>query len=250
MIPELAADSVLCTLKRLLKQRNRSYGDVAKHLGVSLPTVKRMLNKASVPFDVLVRIAELLEISVFELMREAEVAMTRITIFDESQDALFATEPALLAYLQRLAEGKTPAEIAREHGLRPASTVKYLLRLEAAGLVTSSAHGAVRLKVKPPFGFGRKSRYLKRDLRATVEAVSARILDKLDRPERDFILVKPMRLPRHRYVEMTTELRDVVVRYARLDALGAATNERAGEDVIVIVMCDEHSRAQVVLPDL
>ena len=71
MIPELAADSVLCTLKRLLKQRNRSYGDVAKHLGVSRSTVKRMLNKASVPFDVLVRIAELLEISVFELMREA-----------------------------------------------------------------------------------------------------------------------------------------------------------------------------------
>jgi transcriptional regulator with XRE-family HTH domain len=228
--------AVLEIVKRALRERGLSYADVAMALGVSLPTVTRLLNKENIPLDALARICDVAGRPMADVFAEA-ASMRRMTFFDAAQDALFLEKPAARTYFSRLADGMSPAAIERKYGLRTASTVKYLHALERVGLIDALPGNRARLRVMPPFGFGRKSRTMQRELRTVVEAVSDRVLAKLARPQEDMILVKPLRLSRARYAALKEDLRAVIERYARLEAVEQRT--AAARPTIAVVMCDE-----------
>jgi transcriptional regulator with XRE-family HTH domain len=248
VIPTSATSAVLTTVKRLLRERGRTYAEVALHLGVSLPTVKRLLNSPRISLDTLARIADLVGMTTFELVREAEDSATLVTYFDAAQDALFAKDPPLADYFTALAGGMTPADIEAKHGPAKASTAKYLAALERAGLIVTRDR-KVHIRIPQPFGFARGSAFLKSRLRDMICAVADGILAKFDQPGRDLIVVRPLRLTATRYRALRNELSELVLRYMHEEVLDRRAGADATEDVVVVVMCDDYRPAPVTIPD-
>jgi len=239
MTPDVEVEALLAALKSALKTRGVTYSAVAAALGTSLPTVKRMLNKGAIPLSTLARIAALVDLSIAALSERAVAARKTITFFDEAQDELFFRRPEMLAYFSRLLDGETPQQIERAVGLSPASTTAYLLALDKARLIELLPDNRVRLLVRSPCGFSRRSKTLARDLRAQVDTIADGLFARFATPGDDLILVVPLRLTPAAYADMRRELRELVERYAALEALETRRRTR-GESFVTTVMCDRY----------
>ncbi|WP_442889705.1 helix-turn-helix domain-containing protein [Congregicoccus parvus] len=214
---EIEAGLWLRSLKSALHERGIGYAEVARELGVSLPTVKRLLNKPGLPFDRLVSLCRLAGLELSELAARVERERPRHYLFDDVQDRLFAERPEYMTYFVCLAEaGETPLEIEARVGLSRLSTERYLIGLERAGLLEREEELRVRLKVRPPFGFAPGSRVLRRRQARFMERVTARVSS--GEAGRHFALMKPLRLAPALYREMTKDLLEVLDRYSLFSA--------------------------------
>ncbi len=249
---EVAAEA----LKRALRAAGKTYGDVAAHLGVSLPTVKRMLTRGEMPLATFARIAVFAGTRMGDLLGDARDAQRRMTYFTKAQDAAFAARPELLAYFSLLAEGEEPRAIARAQGLKPASTVKYLQALEELGLVEVAPHDRATLLVAPPFAFAADSLCLKRDLQArvreTVDGIFARW--NTSSPAGSFLgpflVVKPMSVTATRYGELARELADVIARHAVAAERESRASTEPRRTIMAIAATDAVETKAPKLPNL
>ena len=208
------ANALLAALKQLLRERRIGYQSIADSLEVSLPTVKRMLNKANLPIDRLFAICRIAQIDPVDVFSIAAKEYPKHTKFTEDQDTLFFVRPEFLTYFMKLAdEGLTPDEIAEAEGLEPQSTQKYLAGLERVGLIERQTGSKVRLLVTPPFGFGPDSKVLRSQHAEFLQHTVAQVLAP-ERVEGAFAILKPLRLQDGMYSEMVNELIAVVDKYA------------------------------------
>ncbi len=226
--PEL----LLAALKSMLKERRISYAVLAAELDVSLLTVKRTLNKATIPLDRLLDICRIAQIDFAELIERAAAQKPEHTFFDARQDELFTRCPPMLTYFTALQSGQSPAQIARQHRLTSASTTRYLDALAEVELVRVTGSGKsieAEVLVAPPIGFSPGSTTLARLSEAFLTSVVKRVVAATDRREGDFSLLKPLRLSERQYRQMTDELYDVVNRFSFLSesvAIAADDDER------------------------
>ncbi|MCA9054429.1 MAG: helix-turn-helix domain-containing protein [Planctomycetaceae bacterium] len=225
----LESELLLAALKAMLQERRISYSVLATELEVSLLTIKRTLNKPSVPLDRLLDICRIARIELAELVERAASTRPRHSLFSADQDALFTRCPPMLSYFSALQSGQSPAEIARRFHLTAASTSRYIEALEAVGLVQSSGTAKspeVEILLDPPIGFAPGSRTLARLSAAFLTAVVQRVVAVTDRHDGDFSLLKPLHLTERQYRQMTSELLDVVTRYSFLSESPTGDNQR------------------------
>jgi len=207
-------EALLNALKQLLRERRIGYQAIADSLEVSLPTVKRMLNKPNLPLDRLFSICKIAEIEPVDIFSIAAKSRPKHTIITREQDDLFFEKPDFLTYFSKLIdEGMTPDEIADAENLTSASTQKYLSGLEKVGLIERGTGTNIRFLIQPPFGFGPDSRVLREQhvefLQHTVAQVFAP-----DREEGVFAILKPLNLQSELYAEMVAELIALVDKYS------------------------------------
>ena len=143
--------SLLRALKQVLKQRGMRYADLARGLGVSEPTVKRMLSTGRIDLERLERICALLEIDLFELVRLAHGARGRREHLEPAQERALADDPRLLLVFHLLCNDWTVPAIRREFGLDGPEATLLLTRLDRLGLAELLPRERVRLRV--PRGF-------------------------------------------------------------------------------------------------
>ncbi len=214
---ELDATRYLEALKELLKDRGFTYADLAKALGCSLPTVKRALNKPSLPLSRLLEFCEVTQIAFEDLHRRAERHRPQHYVFTDEQDHLFAERDELLDYLLELVtEGTTPTDIAERHGLDQRSTALYLEHLSSVGLVELQDRNRVKLRVEPPLGFGPRSRVLRKQQKKFMKAIAANVLDADPAKTGCVAVFKPLDLTEEDYGQMVGELEGVVNRFAAI----------------------------------
>lgn len=219
---------VLATLKAMLKERRIAYAALAAELDVSLLTVKRTLNKTTVPLDRLLDICRIADIDFTELVERAAAMKRAHTFFDEQQDELFHRCPPMLTYFEALLSGESPSDIAGRFSLTSASTTRYLESLAGVGLIQVSGSGkssAVELLIEPPVGFSPGSKTLARLSAAFLTSVVERVVDVEKRREGDFSALKSLRLSDRQYRQMTGEMIDVVNRYSFLSEGAGITAE-------------------------
>ena len=208
------ANTLLSALKRLLRERRIGYQAIADSLEVSLPTVKRMLNKPTLPLDRLFAICRIAQIDPVDVFSMAAKEHPKHTIFSAEQDALFFDKPEFLTYFMKLAdEGLTPDEIAEAEGLKPRSTQRYLAGLEKVGLIERDSGTKFRLLTEPPFGFGPDSKVLRTKHVDFLQHTVGQVLSP-DREDGVFAILKPLRLQKDLYSEMVGELIALVDKYA------------------------------------
>src|SRR3546814_14100343 len=94
--PMAERDQLQRALKQVLKLRGRRYADLARGLGVSEPTVKRMLSTGRIDLARLERICGLLDIDLFELVRLARGARAEREHLEPVQEEALAADPRLL----------------------------------------------------------------------------------------------------------------------------------------------------------
>lgn len=201
-------------MKELLKQRGVTYAFLADALSCSLPTIKRCLNKTSLPLDRLLQIAEVANIEFAEICERAEQLRPTHYVLNDEQDELFASRPEMLYYLEELLEGRSPAEIASQHKLDKRSTEVYQQQLEHVGLIKRRARNQVKLLVSPPIGFGPGSRYLKKRIEGFMASIFTEVVQADESDENRYAVMKPLHLTKQDYKSMLESLNRVVDQYS------------------------------------
>lgn len=223
---------LLAALKSMLKERRIGYATLAANLDVSLLTVKRTLNKATIPLDRLFEICRIAKIDFAELVERSAATKPAHSLFDAAQDELFTRCPPMLTYFSALQSGQSPADLAKQYQLNATSTMRYLNALAGVGLIQVMGSGKsieVELLVQPPVGFAPGSKTLARLSAAFLTTVVERVVAATDRHDGDFSLLKRLRLSERQYRQMTGELYDVLNRYSFLSegaGITADTDDR------------------------
>lgn len=218
---KLDASCYLEALKELLKERGVTYARLADAVHCSLPTVKRALNKPTLPFSRLLEFCEIAQIPFGDLYERAEQRRPRHYVFTKEQDQLFAEREELFAYFLELAREKsTPSDIAKRHDLDQRSTALYLQHLARVGLVERQERNRVKLCVPPPFGFGPNSRVMRREHEKFLKTIVANVLAEDSEKKGCVVVLKPLHLTEEDYKQMVTEMENVIHRYAAIAERG------------------------------
>src|SRR3546814_2480021 len=144
-------DQLLRALKQVLKLRGMRYSDLARGLGVSEPTVKRMLSTGRIDLARLERICGLLDIDLFELVRVARGTRAERERLGPVQEEALAADSRLLLVFHLLGnDWKVPA-IRREFGLDVPEMNLLLARRDRLRLVGLLTRDRVRLCVSSAF---------------------------------------------------------------------------------------------------
>jgi DNA-binding Xre family transcriptional regulator len=192
MAQGISSNAVRSALKLVLKRRNMSYNSLARELGVSLSTIKRILTTEDISLERLFELCEVLACppeEIIGLARESESSEVR---FSDEEDEFLARNPSLFRYHSLLLAGKTPAQISLRFRLEQKETSFYLNELERAGLLRRTSRGLVRLKYagrNPQWAAHGKLQqiYLHRVLSRVVDHFSARF--------REFEKLRPSEKP-------------------------------------------------------
>ena len=241
------ATRYLEALKELLRDRRLGYRDLAEALPYSLPTVKRDLNKPTIPLSRLLELCHAAGIPFDDLHRRAEERRPLHYIFTEDQESVFLQHEGTLTYLTELGAERSPAEIAARHDLDPASTHLYLELLASVGLIERTGPDQAELLVSPPFGFGPDSRVLRERQRTFIESITERVIMSADEG-RCATVLKALRLTEGDYRRMVADLVNVVERFAAVSEGTAAREEREGW--MVSVACGPADESEAAIPRL
>ncbi|MDX9730767.1 MAG: helix-turn-helix transcriptional regulator [Bdellovibrionales bacterium] len=152
---EVQSQRIKTALKTQLKKKQMTYEDLAKHLKVSVPTVKRYLGAEEITVGRLLEICELLDLSLEQLAKIAEIGENKDERFTEEQEKFFAKNPNYFAYFLKICEGLSPVQIAEKYGLNRRSTDKYLIGLENQGTVRVTGKTKVKSAFRDMPSFGR-----------------------------------------------------------------------------------------------
>lgn len=134
-------------LKKLLKARGATYRDLAKSLGLSEPSVKRLFAERTFTLQRLEQVCAFLEVDFFEvakLSRGAAVAVERMTV---AQEEALAADPRLLGLFYLAFNDWQLADILERYQLSRPEALKLLLKLDRLGLVDVLPGDALRLRV-------------------------------------------------------------------------------------------------------
>ncbi|MGE0173296.1 MAG: helix-turn-helix domain-containing protein [Oligoflexales bacterium] len=129
-------------IKNLMRGQKRTYDDLAKELGLSVPTIKRLLNQEEITLERLLKILKWLNTDLEDLLEIVKLSTKRyVEPFTEKQEDFLSSSPEYFAYFGLLMDNYTPDEIAKLYDLNPFSTEKYLRELEKLELIGIGATG-------------------------------------------------------------------------------------------------------------
>jgi transcriptional regulator with XRE-family HTH domain len=222
---QLTASCYLMAVKELLKQRGITYCQLADALECSLPTIKRWLNKPSLPLDRLLEIAEVANIDFADIGKRADRLRPQHHVFSDEQDELFVERPEMLAYFQELMGGMTPIEIARQFDLDVRSSSLYLKHLERVGLIKRKPRKQVKLLVRPPVGFGAGSLYLKKEMQNFLTSIVTDVVNGHGSQVDCFAILKPLSLTEHDYRALLDGVKRLVDQYSAISESRIATDK-------------------------
>ncbi|MEM7696746.1 MAG: helix-turn-helix transcriptional regulator [Pseudomonadota bacterium] len=122
------------TLKTALKARGMTYADLARALGTSEPTIKRLFAARDAKLSRIVAICEVLGVPFEDIVAQAERADVPPMRLDRRVEAGLARRPALFHLFVLLREGLSPAKAATALNLDDGTSFRMALALERLGL--------------------------------------------------------------------------------------------------------------------
>ncbi len=127
---------VMEALKKLMKVKGILYKDLAQHLGLSVPSVKRLFSQGDLTLSRFHQICQFLGMEMGEVFKLAEAnkeaLLGKLTL---EQEEYLARKPQRLSYLELLMEGMKPLQIEKEFKIDSLRTTKILSDLEKWGLI-------------------------------------------------------------------------------------------------------------------
>jgi transcriptional regulator with XRE-family HTH domain len=154
----MAAEStrIVANLKAALRARNITYAVLAKRIGLSEASVKRVLSRGTLSLRRLDQICAAIGTSVAEVVQiSLRSAVDHAEMLTLEQEKSLATDPGLFACYHLVANGRSNREIESEMKAAAGTVRQWLARLKALGLVAQSsklrarATAAVAVKWRP-----------------------------------------------------------------------------------------------------
>ena len=127
---------IMTSLKAIMKSRQITYRDLARHIGLSEASVKRVFSRGTLTLARLDEICKALEVSMSEVVRLAgeQSADTPEPLTLEQESAL-AADPKLLTCFYLLANGRTGRDVSAQLGVDERAVRRLMVRLDALRLI-------------------------------------------------------------------------------------------------------------------
>jgi DNA-binding Xre family transcriptional regulator len=139
---------IVSSLKRIMKSRAMTYAQLARDIGLSEPSVKRILSRQTLTLNRLAQICRALDVSIHEVARlAAEVSADSTDTLSLEQETALAADWNLLACFYLLANGHTGREIAAELRAEERQVRRWFVRLHALRLVELRSNLRARPRV-------------------------------------------------------------------------------------------------------
>jgi transcriptional regulator with XRE-family HTH domain len=146
----LETAQIVRELKHMLKARGITYADLAGRIGLSEPSVKRILSRGSLSLTRLERICRAMDATVLDLVRLAGGGGNPAAdTLSWDQEAELAANPGLLGCFYLLINGRRATELASELSVDDKQVRRWLARLNALGLVTLHAGHRAKIRTAP-----------------------------------------------------------------------------------------------------
>jgi transcriptional regulator with XRE-family HTH domain len=141
---------IIDILKQTLKTRGLTYKDVARRVGLSEGSIKRVFSAETFTLQRLESICSAIGVSMGELMRAAanshEAGSQYLSL---EQEQLLAADSRLLACFYLLLNGRSSAEILKRMDLSERGLRELYVKLDNARLIELQPRLKVRLRVGP-----------------------------------------------------------------------------------------------------
>jgi AcrR family transcriptional regulator len=158
---------IVTELKRALREQGLTYAAVARHLELSLATVKRLFASGDFSLERFERICELTGLSLREVLERAQDHAAPTNQLTLTQEREIVADPKLF-FVTWLVLSRVPAEdIARLYRLSEREILRCLLRLDRLKVLELQPHNRVRLLVSRRFSWragGPVQRYIHQKL--------------------------------------------------------------------------------------
>jgi len=138
---------ITAVLKSTLKTRGITYKQVAKKLGVSEKTIKRLFRDKDCSLSRLSAICDAIDISLYDLLDFARDFHEPLVELNEIQQTFLAKHPNHFAFLFFLSLGHSTQEIQEKYTLSDISIFRYLHNLDREGFIELGANNRFRLLV-------------------------------------------------------------------------------------------------------
>jgi DNA-binding Xre family transcriptional regulator len=147
------AHSLVNALKNVLKARGITYGQLAKGLGLSEASIKRVFAERSFTLERLDQICTLLGLQISDLARmisSEEPVPSRLTIEQEKE---LVADPRLLLVAVHALHQWSLEEMVDSFSLSLTDCIGLLTRLDRLGIVDLLPNNRIRVKVAPDFSW-------------------------------------------------------------------------------------------------
>jgi transcriptional regulator with XRE-family HTH domain len=134
-------------LKRLLKSRRVNYAELARRIGLSEASVKRLFSERTFTLARLEQVLNALDIDFFELARLARGAADAEQLMTEAQEHALASEPRLMGVFYLLYHEWQPEQVLERFELGAAELTRLLAKLDRLGLIELIPGNRVKLRV-------------------------------------------------------------------------------------------------------
>ena len=141
---------IINLLKRSLKTKGLTYRDLAKRVGLSEASIKRVFAEETFSLQRLESICSAIGMTVSELVRLAADSREPLSQYlTLEQEEVLASDPQLLACCYLLINGRDGEEIRKRLNLTERQLRALLVKLDAAGLIELLPKLKARLRVGP-----------------------------------------------------------------------------------------------------
>ena len=141
------------TIKRELKARNLTYRDLARLLKTSEASVKRWFSLRRVSLEQLAAIADLLGLTLAELMQEAATYEPPLRSLTLEQEKALMADTRLFLIAACVLNHWTLADIVAKYDISETQCIKYLVTLDRLRLIDFLPQNRVRLRVARDFAW-------------------------------------------------------------------------------------------------
>lgn len=232
--------ALLTALRQVMKNRGIRYSDVARHLRVSLPTVKRLFATGEMPLQRLLQIVHWLGLTLGELTTLAESRTSGNTRLSLEQEEFFAQNPMMIAYFFALKGGKqTPAQIAERYKLTPLSTRHYLKGLESQGLIRIISDSKVKLLAERGLEWDDCGPLGRAITQKVVTNFSHHAIKTVGKSKTLQMQTTGWSLTEKEFSELSVDVRALLDKYRRISHLNALSSEGKTKYISTLWLADE-----------
>lgn len=145
------AAQLIRTIKTQLKIRGLTYQDVAKHIGRSESSVKRLLSIGNLDLARLIQICELLDLTLAELTHLAANDTHALECLSHEQEQALVADKTLLLITICTLNHWTLDDITTHYNISRPECLRYLFKLERMRLIELLPDNRIRIKVARDF---------------------------------------------------------------------------------------------------
>jgi hypothetical protein len=259
---QMNMDKIKAALKRMLRQKEMSYKDVAALWDCSEPTVKRLLGPEELPLSRLLSLLDFLGLSLKELhvlMGMEDLDEAKWTV---KQNEFLAKNPKLFAFIMKLYEsGATHHSIAKKYKIPPVELERILIQLEKYDLIRVGPKGDIKpFHARVPGLDGRLASVhtdrwldrLHRFFKTTIGESTARQLRGLERDigRMNFIITEMSQKTHDEYREKFERLFRDMESAAKIDESLPKSELKVSVNIVGMFLNRERSRELVQLEDV